>query len=92
MLEKIISFSVRNKLIVALFTLGIIIWGSYELTRLPFDALPDITDNQVQIITLSPALGAADVERLITAPIELSTQNIQGINKSEAFRGLDYPW
>jgi cobalt-zinc-cadmium resistance protein CzcA len=85
MLEKIISFSVRNKLIVALFTLGIIIWGSYELTRLPFDALPDITDNQVQIITLSPALGAADVERLITAPIELSTQNIQGIKQIRSF-------
>ena len=85
MLEKIISFSVRNKLIVALFTLGIIIWGSYELTRLPFDALPDITDNQVQIITLSPALGAADVERLITAPIELATQNVQGIKQIRSF-------
>ncbi len=85
MLEKIISFSVRNKLIVALFTLGIIIWGSYELTKLPFDALPDITDNQVQIITLSPALGAADVERLITAPIELATQNVQGIKQIRSF-------
>ena len=85
MIDKIVSFSVRNKLIVALFTLGIIIWGSYEVTQLPFDALPDITDNQVQIITVSPALGAGDIERLVTMPVEFSLQTIQGIKQIRSF-------
>ena len=85
MLQKIIQFSVRNKLIIALMTLGLIVWGSYQLSRLPFDALPDITDNQVQIITISPSLGAADIERVITMPIELGTQNIQGIKQIRSF-------
>ena len=85
MIDKIVSFSVRNKLIVALFTLGIIIWGSYEVSQLPFDALPDITDNQVQIITVSPALGAGDIERLVTMPVEYSLQTIQGIKQIRSF-------
>lgn len=85
MIQKIIQFSVRNKLIIALMTIGLISWGSYQLTQLPFDALPDITDNQVQIITVSPSLGAADIERLITMPIELGTQNIQGIKQIRSF-------
>lgn len=85
MIQKIIQFSVRNKLIIALMTLGLVIWGSYQLSKLPFDALPDITDNQVQIITISPSLGAADIERLITMPIELGTQNIQGIQQIRSF-------
>lgn len=70
MLDRIIRFSIQNKLIVGLFTLALVIWGSYSLTRLPIDALPDITNNQVQVITQSPALSALDVERLISFPIE----------------------
>ena len=66
MLNKIIEFSVRNKLIIGLFVFGLIAYGSYEVTRLPIDAVPDITDNQVQVITVTPSLGAPDVERLIT--------------------------
>ena len=58
MLNKIISFSVRNKLVVGLLVLALAAWGTYEVTRLPIDAVPDITDNQVQVITVSPSLGA----------------------------------
>src|SRR5690606_27580811 len=79
MLQKIIRFSVRNKLIIGLFTLALVVWGSIEVTRLPLDALPDITSNQVQVITVSPTLAAPEVERLITFPIEQAVANIPGI-------------
>lgn len=70
MIDKIIHFSIKNKLIVGLLTLGLVAWGIFSLTRLPVDAVPDITNNQVQVITLSPSLAAQEVERLITFPIE----------------------
>lgn len=85
MLNKIISFSIRNKLIIGLFTLGLIIYGILEIKKLPIDAVPDITDNQVQIITVSPSLGAEDIERLITFPLEQSNNNIQGIKQMRSF-------
>ncbi|MEJ5960867.1 CusA/CzcA family heavy metal efflux RND transporter [Pedobacter immunditicola] len=85
MLNKIISFSVKNKLIVGLFVLTLIGWGSYEVTKLPIDALPDITDNQVQVITVSPSLGAPDIERLITFPIEQATSSISGLKQIRSF-------
>lgn len=74
-----------NKLIIGLFVLALIGWGSYEVTRLPIDALPDITDNQVQVITVSPSLGAPDIERLITFPIEQSCSSIAGLNQVRSF-------
>lgn len=70
MLDKIIRFSIHNKLIIGLFTLALIAWGLYSLTRLPVDAVPDITNNQVQVITQSPSLAPQEVERLITFPVE----------------------
>jgi heavy metal efflux system protein len=79
MIDKIIYFSIRNKLIVGLFTLGLVAWGVYALSRLPVDAVPDITNNQVQVITLSPSLAAQEVERLITFPIEQSMSVIPNI-------------
>lgn len=85
MLNKIIEFSVKNKLIIALFTLGLIILGIYELTKLPIDAQPDITNNQVQVITVAPSYGAADIERLVTFPIEQATSNISGIEEIRSF-------
>jgi len=85
MLNKIIEFSVRQKLIIGLFVIGLISYGSYEVTQLPIDAVPDITDNQVQVITVSPALGATDVERLITFPIEQSCSNIPGLKNIRSF-------
>ena len=85
MLNKIIGFSIRNKLIVALFTLGLVALGVYETTRLPIDAVPDITNNQVQIITIAPSFGATDIERLVTFPIEQANSNINGIKEIRSF-------
>lgn len=81
MLNSIIRFSVRNKLIVGLLTIGWIIWGVIELRQLPIDALPDITSNQVQVITVSPTLASPEVERLITFPIEQASSSIPGISE-----------
>ncbi|WP_077923845.1 CusA/CzcA family heavy metal efflux RND transporter [Spirosoma sp. 209] len=81
MLDSIIRFSIRNKLIIGLLTLVLIGWGSYALRRLPIDALPDITSNQVQVITRSPALAAQEVERLITFPVEQTMATIPDITQ-----------
>jgi len=84
MLNRIIRFSVKNKLAIALFTLVWIVYGSWQLTQLPIDAVPDITNNQVQVITTAPSLGAEDVERLITFPIELAVSNVPGVKESRS--------
>jgi len=85
MLNRIISFSIQNKLIVGLFLLALIGYGSYQFTKLPIDAVPDITDNQVQVITVAPSLGAPDIERLITFPIEQTNSNIPGLKEIRSF-------
>ncbi|MBP6180974.1 CusA/CzcA family heavy metal efflux RND transporter [Flavobacterium sp.] len=85
MLNKIIEFSIKNKLIVGLFIVVLIGYGSYQFTKLPIDAVPDITDNQVQIITSAPSLGATDIERLITFPIEQTNSNIPGLKEIRSF-------
>ena len=85
MLNKIIDFSIRNKLIVSLFILALIIGGIYSAMKLPIDAVPDITNNQVLVITNSPGLGAPDVERFITVPVEQVTRNIPGIKEQRSF-------
>ncbi|MHC4321150.1 MAG: efflux RND transporter permease subunit [Planctomycetota bacterium] len=85
MIDKIISFSINNKLIVVLLVLGLIAWGSYSLTQLSVDAVPDITDNQVQVITITPALAAQEVERLITFPIEMTMASIPDIEEIRSF-------
>ena len=85
MLQKIIYFSIKNKLIVGLFTFALILWGLYNLTRLPIDAVPDITNNQVQVITVSPSLGAQEVERLISFPVELAVASVPEIIEIRSF-------
>ena len=85
MLNKIIEFSVRNKLIIGLFIIALIGYGSYQLTKLPIDAVPDITDNQVQVITIAPSFGATDIERLVTFPIEQANTNISGLKEIRSF-------
>lgn len=85
MLNKIIEFSIKNKLIIGLFTLALIGFGSYEFTKLPIDAVPDITDNQVQVITIAPSFGATDIERLVTFPIEQANSNIAGLKEIRSF-------
>ncbi len=85
MLNKIIAFSIKNKLIVGIFILGLIGYGSYQFTKLPIDAVPDITDNQVQVITIAPSFGATDIERLVTFPIEQANYNIPGMKQIRSF-------
>lgn len=79
MINRIITFSVRNKFIVVLFVLALIGWGTFSLTRLPIDAIPDVTNNQVQIISMAPSLAVQEVESFITAPIEVAIANIPDI-------------
>ena len=85
MLNKIIEFSVKNKLLVALFTLVLIGFGVYNVQKLPIDAVPDITNNQVQVITVAPSFGATDIERLVTFPIEQANANIAGLKEIRSF-------
>lgn len=85
MFSKIISFSVKNRPVVLLGVLAIIVWGSYSMVSLPIDAVPDITNNQVQIITRAPALATQEVEYFITAPLEQLFANLQGV---EDFRSI----
>ncbi|MGM9511104.1 CusA/CzcA family heavy metal efflux RND transporter [Larkinella sp. GY13] len=85
MLNAIIHFSIHNKLIVGLFVLALVGWGAWSVTQLPIDAVPDITNNQVQVITSSPSLAAEDIERLVTFPIEVSLSNIPGITELRSF-------
>jgi heavy metal efflux system protein len=85
MLDRIILFSIHNKFIIGLFTLALIVVGLYNVSRLPIDALPDITNNQVQIITTAPTLAAQEVEQFITYPIEQSVKTIPHITESRSF-------
>ena len=81
MLNKIIHFSIKNKLIIGLMTLALIIWGAWSAAKLPLDAVPDITNNQVQIITLTPTLAAQETEQLVTYPIEQSLANLPDLEE-----------
>ncbi|HMI04896.1 MAG TPA: CusA/CzcA family heavy metal efflux RND transporter [Pedobacter sp.] len=85
MLDKIIKFSIKNKLAVGIMVLALIAWGIYSLRQLPIDALPDITNNQVQIITSSPSNGAEDIERFVTYPVEQTMATIPGIEEIRSF-------
>ena len=85
MLNKIIEFSVKNKLIIGLFVIALVGFGIYQTTKLPIDAVPDITDNQVQVITMAPSFGATDIERLVTFPIEQANSNISGMKEIRSF-------
>src|SRR4051812_27182662 len=81
MLSNIIAASIRHKLFVVLMLLALIGWGGYSALNLPLDAIPDITNNQVQVITQSPALAAQEVEQLLTVPLELQLRTIPGVTE-----------
>ncbi len=84
MLNKIIHFSINNKFIIGLMTLFLIIWGLWSASKLPIDAVPDITNNQVQIITLCPTLAGQEVEQLVTFPIEQSIANLPDLEETRS--------
>jgi cobalt-zinc-cadmium resistance protein CzcA len=79
MLGKIISFSLRNKLIILLFTFAILGFGIYSVFQISIGAVPDVTNNQVQVITTSQNLSTEDIEQYITAPVELEMANLPGV-------------
>jgi cobalt-zinc-cadmium resistance protein CzcA len=81
MFNKIILFSIHNKVIVGVMTLGIVVYGLFSFTQLPIDAVPDITNNQVQIFTLSPTLATQEVEQLVSAPIERSLASVPDVEE-----------
>ncbi len=81
MLSRIISFSISHKLIVLLLTLAVVAFGGYSLTQIPIGAVPDVTNNQVQVITTSRNLSTQDVEQFITYPVELEMANLPGVKE-----------
>lgn len=81
MFDKLIKFSIKNKFFIGLMTLLLIIWGIWSASRIPIDAQPDITNNQVQIITLCPTLAGQEVEQLVTFPVEQSIVNLPGVEE-----------
>lgn len=81
MLQKIIAASIRNKLLVVLLVAGLVAWGGYSALHLPLDAIPDVTNNQVQVITQSPALAAQEVEQLLTVPLELQLRTVPNVTE-----------
>lgn len=85
MLQSIIRFSIRNKLVIGFLTLALVLWGVYGITKLPIDAVPDITNNQVQVITSAPSQSAQDIERLVTFAVEQTMATIPGITEIRSF-------
>ncbi len=85
MLNAIIRFSMSNKLLVGFLTVGLVLWGGYSVTRLPIDAVPDITNNQVQVITVAPSQSAEDIERFVTFTVEQSMATIPGLTEMRSF-------
>ena len=81
MFSKIINFSVKNKFIVLLFTAAIALVGLFSLSQVPIDAVPDITNNQVQVITTSRSLSTQDMEKFVTYPVELEMANLPGVKE-----------
>ena len=81
MFKAIVRFSIRKKLFVALTTLFLLIGGIWSMLTLPVDAVPDITNNQVQIVTVSPTLAPQEVEQLITMPVEIAMSNIMNVTE-----------
>ncbi|QDH80323.1 CusA/CzcA family heavy metal efflux RND transporter [Echinicola soli] len=81
MINKLITFSIKNKLIIGLFTLALIGLGIWSMLQVPVDAVPDITNNQVQVITQAPNLGTEDIEQFVTYPVELVMANLPGVKE-----------
>ena len=81
MIDAIVRFSVRKKLFVAMTSLFLLLGGFYAMFTLPIDAVPDITNNQVQVVTVSPTLAPQEVEQLITIPVETSMSNIMNVTE-----------
>ncbi len=81
MIASIIGFSIRHKLIIIFFVIAWVAWGVYSLTKIPIGAVPDVTNNQVQVLTTSRNLSTLDIEQFITYPVELELSNLPGVEE-----------
>ena len=81
MINKIISFSIKNKFIVGLLTLALIGVGIYSMYTVNLGSVPDITNNQVQVMTVSQNLATEDIEQFVTYPVELAMGNLPGVTE-----------
>ena len=81
MINKLIEISIKNKLLVGIHILALIIFGIYAMLNMNVDAVPDITNNQVQVVTISPSLAPQEVEQFVTYPIEMAMANLQGVDE-----------
>lgn len=79
MIARILSLSVRMRWLVAFMALVIVAFGGWQITRLPIDAVPDVTNRQVQINTFNPTLGPVDMEKQVTFPVETALSGIPGL-------------
>lgn len=81
MINKIIDFSIENRVAIGALTIVLIVAGIWSMNKVPIDAVPDITNNQVQIITQAPNLGTVDIEQFVTYPVELELSNLPGVTE-----------
>jgi cobalt-zinc-cadmium resistance protein CzcA len=90
MFDKLVKYSINNKLVVGIAVSLSMVAGLFSLKSLPIDAVPDITNNQVVVLTLAPTLAAQEVEQYITAPLEMQFVNIQNLEdiRSVSRQGL----
>ena len=81
MLNDIIRFSVYNRLLILFMTMVLVVAGIYSFQSLPIDAVPDITNNQVQINTTIEGLAPEEIERTVTFPVESSMRGLAGVDQ-----------
>ena len=79
MIDRILEFSLKNRLLVVLLAVGVLGGGAFALTRLPIDAFPDVSPVLVQVVTESPGLAPEEVEKLITYPVEVAMNGLPGV-------------
>ena len=79
MIDRILAFSLKNRLMIVLFAIGIVVAGSIALTRLTIDAFPDVSPTLVQVVTEAPGLAPEEVEQLITYPVEVAMNGLPGV-------------
>ena len=84
MIDRILAFALKNRLLVSLFAIAILGGGAYALTKLPIDAFPDVSPVLVQVITVTPGLAPEEVERLVTYPVEVSMNGIPGVSQTKS--------
>lgn len=85
MIGRILSLSVRARWLVAFLTLLVVGFGAWQITKLPIDAVPDVTNRQVQISTFAPTLGPVDIEKQVTFPVETALAGIPGLQMTRSF-------